>query len=806
MDTLYFSRLARHNRRMRSLPRAAAVAVALLLAVPTLAQAQSATAADLVLKLEEPAGQPLVGEAFNVRVTVTNSGPSAAQEASLSAYVPPELELLSATSSDAADPCSAEDGGGGPEPAIAPGRGGGIRCSFGSLAAGETATVTLGLRRVGARGTYVSAYSGSNTEDPSYENNYAEMYLEPDKSHPTDMGVSISGPDAPAVGARFDYVTTVRNHGPSASSGTLTSSLNGVDLIGWTSDTATVTCEKNVFDPTYGGYAELHCDVGEMTPGSVVRVTVTVERSTAWELYNSASIYATGLDENYENDYAYFSVPADPSVTSDLALKMTGPSTTPLVGEAFEVGATITNSGPSRAGDVWFNNYLPPGVSAESVSPADRCTLDGGSGYPYAEEPTAVPEGKAGDAYYPGYGQGVYCTLEGLGSGESVGISLTLRRTKAREIWNSAWVSSSNFDPVYDNNYAELLIEPDRSNPADIAVSMTGPEGEPAVGDMVSITLGASNIGPSEAREVVVTTHVPYGLELRQSATDRCTYPETEQPPPPEEKIAAPSFYGWRELRCTLGSIPAGESRDVTAVFERTTEYEIWVGAWGETANYDDNYENDYAQLLIAGEPYPGMCGGDTVTGTDGSDEITIGVCSAEAKDGGDTINAAPSSTSGDMEIKAGRGADRITVSLGVESAERRAIHVISGPGRDTIELHVAPGVGNATVILEGNAGNDVIDLRMAGGSTGLRVRVRGHDGDDVLTAADTEADTLVPGLVLVGGLGNDILEGGTGPDLLFGGRGRDRLYGGNASDRMDGGRGRDLCQGGPGTNTSVSC
>ena len=804
MNSLYFSCLGPDNQKVRSLVRASALVVALLLAVPTVAHAQS-SGADLALKLQAPATQPLVGETFTLRVTVTNAGPSAADQASLSAHVPPELELLTATSNDASDTCSNEGGGGGPEPAIAPGRGGSIGCSFGTLAAGETATVTLGLKRVGARGTYVSVYSGSNTEDTNYENNYADLFLEPDTSHPADMGVSIAGPDAPAVGGRFDYVTTVRNHGPSASSATLTNSLNGVDLIEWTSDPS-VTCEKNVYDPTYGGYAELHCTVSELPAGSAVKVTLTVERSSAWELYNSASVIATGLDENYDNDYAYFSVPADPSVTSDLGLKMTGPSTTPLVGETFEVGATITNSGPSRAGDVWFNNYLPDGVTAESVTPADRCTLDGGGSYPYADGPTAVPEGKAGDAYYPGYGQGVYCTVEGLGTGESINVALTLRRTKAREIWNSAWVSSSNFDPVYDNNYAELLIQPDRSNPADIAVTMTGPEAKPAVGELVNITLGASNRGPSEAREVVVAANVPFGLELRESVAEQCTYPETDEAPPPQEKIAAPSFYGWRELRCTLGSIPAGESREVTAVFERTTEYEIWMGSWGETANYDENYDNDYAELLIAGEPYPGMCGGDTVTGTKGSDEITIGICSAESKAGSDTINAAPSSSSGDMQIKAGRGADRITVSLGVESAERRTIHVLSGPGRDRIELHVAPGVGNATVVLEGNSGNDVIDLRMAEGSKGLRVRVRGHDGDDVLTAADAEADALVPGLVLVGGAGNDILEGGGGPDLLFGGRGRDRLFGGNASDRMDGGGGRDVCQGGPGTNTSVSC
>lgn len=803
---------------MRRLRRA--LVVALCLASSALPAAAQSPGADLALQIETSDATPQVGEIFTVRMTVLNQGPGSA-DTYLSGYLSTELSVISAASSSADDACSQERNqptpvspggtdGSGPEPGGAPDqRGGVVECSVGTLAPGESVTITLMVERVGARESYISAWASSSSEDPDYGNNYSEIFLEADKSQPADLGITISGPSAPGLGERFSYVVDVANHGPSVvQSAVLTNALNGVDVVEWAAPQG-VVCEETFNDPSYGWYTELTCEFSQIAVGATVSLNINVERTSAWDIYNSAYVTSGNYDENYDNDYAFHSIPADPSVTSDLSVSVAGPPATPLVDETFDLVATIANNGPSNAGDVWFSQYLPEGLTATSVQPDDRCSLEGG-GYPYAEGPTAVPQDEAGDSYYPVYGGGVYCSLGSMASGGSVTVTIAARRTNAREIWTSAWVSSSNHDPQFDNNYADLSIEPDRSDPADIEVTMEGPASPPEVGELFEIPFGIVNHGPSEAKGATVATYVPYGLELREvTPLDSCVYSGQEEGPPPPEKEAAPTLIGWRELRCDLGTIPPGDHAGVVARLERTSPYEIWMGAWGTISNFDEVYENDYTSLLVPGDPYPGMCApdGDPITGTPGGDEISVGTCGTETKEGADVINAAPSGSSLFTEIRAGRGPDDITIALNVAGVERRVILVRGGPGRDTIRLVVAPGVGNTTVILEGNGGHDVFELQVPSGSKGLRVRVRGHEGDDI-AAVTTSGDNVaaVPGIILRGGPGRDLLEGGEGSDSLYGGRGRDRLFGAGDDDMLDGGRGSDLCRGGPGANSTTRC
>ena len=791
------------------------------------AGAQETAAADMDLVITGPAETPLVGDIFSIELVAINRGTAAANDVVLSDYTSSELVLHSAVPTNAGDTCSEQGSGGGttpppgttetapaPEGSVRPGYyGGGVDCSLGTMAPGEQAKVVLELERVGARETYNSAYVNSSTQESSYENNYGDYYLAPDRSNPADIGVTIEGPKAPDVGAAFQYLVHITNNGPSdAGAVSLVTSLNGADFVGASSSDASDTCAQTYEEPSYGGYAEVRCDLGWLAAGATTTMTIQAERTSPWEVYNSAYVTTSSFDENYENDYAFHSIPADPSVTSDLALKLQGPEAVPLVGTTFDMTMTVTNLGPSTAGDVWVNDYLPDGLEFASAQPADRCSYNNYERYPYSDGPTAAPAGREGDAYYPIYANGLYCSLGAMDTGASETITLTVTRTKAREVWNSAWVSSSNYDPLYDNNYGELMLAPDKSAPADVSASLSAPE-KPDVGSTFDLTMTVSNAGPSTAGNVIATTQVPYGLEFQSVApSDACTFIDGgggPEPLVPQESDKMPAYWGFREVRCEFGSIASGESRTATVTVSRSSEYEIWTSAWTETSNYDENYENDFASYLIAGEPYPGACptsGGD-VTGTDGADAIVVGDCDIATKRGADTIEAAPTSDGNDMAIEGGRGPDTIRVLLNVESAEHRTIHVDAGPGNDTVELIVATGVGNARVVLEGAGGDDQVVLRMAGGSENLQVVARGRDGRDVLTSVSNgDTDGALSGAVLRGGADRDALEGGDGIDRLFGGLSIDRLFGGFANDLLDGGRGSDQCRGGPGRDTLQRC
>lgn len=805
--------------------RVVATCFALLAAVMPAAAAQTPAGADLALRLSGPAGTPLVGDVFNVDLTVTNLGPASAEQTLLSSYLPPELELRSVVASDPSASC-AEDGGGPetkPQPAPAGGGGstggstggtspryygGGVSCDLGTLQSGATSAVQLTLQRTGAREVFAGASAGSSVEDPNYENNYKDLFFEADRSDPADVGVTVTGPRAPAVGATFRYTVTVINKGPSAAQNVvMTDSGSGVRLDAFSSSDPTDSCDKTFEDPSYG-YFELRCELGTIAAGAAATVTLTTERTSAWEIYNSAFVSTSNFDENYDNDYGQHTIAADPSVTSDLAIRAKGPAQTPLVGETFKIVFTATNSGPSQAGDVWVSDYLPDGLEFVSVEPADKCGYNSNERYPYAEGPASAPAGKQGDAYYPISSNGVYCGLGILASGSSATIELTLKRTKARELWNSAWVSSSNYDPSYENNYAELQLEPDRSNPADLRTSISAPD-NPPVGSDFDIVMSVENRGPSEASEVSLGTYLPWGLDFRSVAPEACTFSDGGGPEPLAAEGTSPSYYGGNEVLCDFGSVPAGETRAATLSVTRTTEYEIWASVWASGASYDEDFENDYASILIQGEPYPGACpaGGGSLEGTKGSDSIVIGDCGTETKAGDDSVEAAPSSSGGNQLISTGRGSDHISIVLNSSSEERRRIVVEAGRGRDTITLTTAPGAGNATVIMKGNGGADHVILDLAEGAKGLRIVARGNDGNDVFQGGSKGASGgLIPGVRAYGGEGSDVLEGGDGNDLLWGGPGTDRLFGGPGDDELDGGRGRDECRGGPGRDRTHRC
>lgn len=818
--------------RMELLRRLILAALVVVMAAPAaLAQTSEGPNADVSLSMTKPATTPLVGDVFQLVFTVRNSGPDAAPDAVFSDYLSQELELQSIQSTDVNDTCGRDEpvaqaqpesgsgGGSAGSGSVSPARyGGGVNCTLGTLANGEETTITLTLKRVGARETYNSAWVGASVNDPDYDDNYTDLQLEADKSRPADVGVTMTAPKSPEVGADFSYTITVTNDGPStADAVTLYDPIPyGATHRSVATSRAADVCRLTEYPgyedgggPAYGGYSELTCDLAPLPAGDAATITLNVNRSSAYEIWNSAWVWTSNYDANYENDYASHAIPADPSVTSDLAVTMRGPETTPLVGDDFSYVIEVTNKGPSQAGDVYLSDFLPEGVAFVSATPADKCSYNDSQPSGGKEAQSAAPPSAEGAAYYPIYANGVFCNLGALATGETATVTITVTRTHAREIWNSAWVSSSNYDPNYDNNYSDVQTGPDKSKPADIGLTMTAP-GKPDVGSDFDFVLTVTNGGPSQADGVVVTDYVPYGVDFKSvtsSAPDACTYNSDEEPQPYE--TTRPSFYGYREVGCELGSLPAGGSATVTITVTRTTEYEIWNSGWATTSNYDESYENDYASVLVEGEPYPGVCPAEgTAEGTRESDQIVVGDCAVEAKAGADSVEVVPSSGPSSSNVATGRGADTITVNLAIGSTSRRTIEVHGGPGADTIVLTVAPGAGNATVVLDGGRGDDYFEVSAPAGVTGLRILILGRDGNDTLSwrRATSGSTSGVPGLRVRGGAGRDLLQGGDGPDRLRGGAGRDRLYGGLDDDHLVGGPGADICRGGPGRDTREAC
>jgi uncharacterized repeat protein (TIGR01451 family) len=644
--------------------------------------------------------------------------------------------------------------------------------------------------------------------DTQYENNYQELYLEPDTSNPADLAVDIDGPNDPDLGESFTYEIEVTNHGPQqAHDVDLHDSLPfGVDVESWDSSAGADACELVEEDPYQGTeddpetmdspayvYRELVCAFGSLAPDETVTVDIEVERNDPYELWNNVWVTTSSYDENYENDYDYTTTQAHESVRSDVSIELFGPATVPLVGDRFDIVYRVGNSGPAPARDAWLAGFLPVGLEYESASSTsggvdcssnspDGSVSGGGGdsgGGTIEPAPAPAPTSESGDdmakggapAYYGG--DGFNCALGTMSPGQSMDVTVTVVRTKAMEMWPTASLWSSSVDPDYEDNYGELRLRPDTSHPADVSIGVSGPE-DAEVGDQVTYELTATNNGPLSALSVELVDALPFGLDfVDASAADpdaQCGFSDGDSYPV-AERDAAPAYWGYRELRCALGNMKAGESTTVTLTATRNSEYEIWNSAYVSSSSYDENPDNDYGSTKLDGEPYP--CGPGPLGG-DGKDDIVAGPCPVASGAGNDSV-VAEAGAGRAVKVRSGGGRDSVIVNI-PSGPQTKPVRVATGPGRDRIVIVIAPGATGIDVVVRGGGRADSIEVNGAARRGVLKLK-GGKGADSVMGNDGVE--------LLLGGYGNDILDGGAGDDILRGGPGR------------------DTCQGGPGTDTT---
>jgi uncharacterized repeat protein (TIGR01451 family) len=640
-------------------------------------------------------------------IEVTNLGAEDATDVSVVTYVGDALDLVAST---ADVECDTDEYGS-------------HRCAIGTLASGASTTIGLTATRVAARETWVDVWAASSADESDWENNYGGFYLEADRSNPADLQVEVTSPEQPEPGEPFIYETVVTNRGPElARSVELSQSLSeGVDFVSVSSSDTDDTCalheetyDEEGFEEGPFTYREVRCELGNMQFAEQTTVTIEVVRNDPHELWTSAWVRTTSYDENYENDYADVSTAGHPSVTSDLVMTLDGPATTPLVGDEFTYTATVTNTGPAPATDVRLDTWLSDQLALRAVTPT-----------------------RTGDTCEQDEYQGVGCTLGALAVGETTTVALDVTRIGARRYWMSSSVWSSNYDPTYDNNYVESEVKPDRSVVSDLSVKMTG-SNDPEVGSTFEHRVAVTNNGPDPAGSVKATISIPENSDFVSAtspdAEDACSLFE-ESYNEEGSKVAEGDVatYTYREVRCELGTLVPAEAATITVTLTRTTDDEMYSGAWATTSSFDDNYENDWDSLGSYGETTDDC-------GVSEDDDGMIVVCDVFFG-GGDAASGSTKgsvvSTSGTKRVmKTGKGNDTVNVRVPTHSKKHRRIVVNTGRGRDTIRLTVAPGAGNLTIILKGGGGRDTIEVTAPRPGKHFKLRMWGGKGNDSCSAA----------------------------------------------------------------------
>ena len=287
------------------------------------------------------------GADLTYTITVTNNGPSSAQNVTVNDTLPTGTTFGSATPSQGS--CAGTTT---------------VSCALGSIANGASPTITL-VVHVGpsvADGTVISntASVSSTTADPTPANNSATSTTTVTTS--ADLGVTkADSPDPVTAGTDLTYTIGITNTGPSDAPGvTLTDPIPaGTSFVSATPSAGSCA-----------GTTTVSCNLGTLANGASASVTLSVHVGSAVAagtvLSNTATASSGVSDPNASNDSATATTTV---VTSgDLSITKTGSPDPVAAGGDLTYTITVTNNGPSDANNITVTDALPAGTTFGSTA------------------------------------------------------------------------------------------------------------------------------------------------------------------------------------------------------------------------------------------------------------------------------------------------------------------------------------------------------------------------------------------------------------------------------------------------------
>lgn len=171
-------------------------------------------------------------------------------------------------------------------------------------------------------------------------------------------------------------------------------------------------------------------------------------------------------------------------------------------------------------------------------------------------------------------------TIGDLAANASVTLDLSLMVSSSGPIRNTATVISNQLDADFSNNISHLLIA---GAVADIAMSISASQTNPVVGESVTITATARNLGPDAAEGLTVNAPIPSTLSAATASVNGGTY--------------NPATGVW-----TIGHLDANAEAKLTIAASVSGISPVSVTATvASTASNDTNAANDSATVTLSG-------------------------------------------------------------------------------------------------------------------------------------------------------------------------------------------------------------
>jgi uncharacterized repeat protein (TIGR01451 family) len=412
------------------------------------------SAADLQVIKTVNNANPLPGQPITFTVTVKNNGPSDAQSAVVTDALPAALTAGAVTASQGAYTSPT--------------------WNIGNLAAGATATLTIGATYNGTPATNTATVA-SGTPDPNSANNVGSASV-PSQTADLSLLKAVSA-GTPNVGSNVTFTLTLSNAGPDGATGVVVRDQLPAGLT-FVSASATQGSYNNV--------------TGLWTVGAVARganpaLSIVATVTGAAPITNAAEISASDqYDPNSrpnnnsatENDYS--SVTLIPQ-SADLTMSKSVNVPNPRIGQAVVYTLRVINNGPTTAQNVSVTESLPPGLTFTSATPT----------------------------------AGSYNTSTGLWTignmldGAIATLSLNAIFNGPGQVINTATLTSLTPDPNPGDNTSSATVP---AQVANLSLTKQANTATPDFGGNVTFTVTLSNAGPSTATNVKVADALPAGL------------------------------------------------------------------------------------------------------------------------------------------------------------------------------------------------------------------------------------------------------------------------------------------------------
>ncbi len=470
------------------------------------------------LSVTDSASPDPVAAGANITYTqvVTNSGPSAADNATAVFTIPANTTLVS-FASPAGWSC------------ISPGAGGtgNIVCTDVNMAGGTAASFSMVVKVTAgtANGTVITqkVSVSSSAIDPNSSNNTATATTVVGTTSPDLTVTNVASPNPVQAGSNITYTQVVTNTGTTAATGatftestpTNTTFVSITPPAGWTCSAFPPQCTNaSVAGGSAGTFTVIYKVNSGTANGTLINDTVTVNATN--QSFGSNSAAATDV--------------VGGAAQADLALTTAAAPATVFPGNDITYTQTLTNNGPAASSGVSFSEAIPTNTTFSSVlAPAGwTCTVT----------------------------TSVTCTDPSLAAGAAANIVVIVNvasSVTAGSIVATSTVTATTSDPALSNNTTTTTTTV--APACDLAVTNSGIPSPVAAGGTITYTQVITNLGPSNCSTGTFSEALPANTTFVSDAVVNSGGGTWVCP------NASP-------VACTSASVPPGSTATITAVYK----------------------------------------------------------------------------------------------------------------------------------------------------------------------------------------------------------------------------------------------